>query len=571
MIRRMMIDPISKRRTANVTSAWRCIGGSNTQIFTTTKLQRGNEGEKQQIRTNSIFPNPLSTSGIGPVTLGGGNEDHSPVEHTPIYSTSKMLPMATAAVPLHTTINVQDIEMCNTWAVHVSQVDQRPPIPRHHSLTTVRQRSNQSMPYLPHAKSQGHIQQGIGEAVFNCLQSASFSVQPENQKLNQAGMGHQSAPLSLLEVSQLQYQKQQPSVVNSFGASRSRMTDKNVPDIWILQTEDKKRKPPANMKATFITFNYAKPVYNSLGVHQSGELVSTEGFSYKQFIKGEDSNNGACTRLSLLKLMQVWMDELTGFDLNYSNTAILKEHSRHEKGKAAEDNTSPLSTAWSQRNDMCNESVNETSRMFSAVSSQFSAVTQTLKAGIDNNAKELRQIHQAMQAQQGSAKKQGRSTATILHFVYLWIAPPPSDKENDNFECLASGRIWVTPQSFRIDLSQSRNPPFNHHCRLEMLQQSSHSTRKLYKARLKIITQQTNLNKHYDPVKCLGSQGVSSDESDPEHSEDKDGLEDSYNIFARKFVRIYPTWQNDQLAGFMWNLDTWVQHRCEPRIGHQTI
>ncbi|EGO04548.1 hypothetical protein SERLA73DRAFT_149013 [Serpula lacrymans var. lacrymans S7.3] len=233
-----------------------------------------------------IFPNPLSTSGIGPVTLGGGNEDHSPVEHTPIYSTSKMLPMATAAVPLHTTINVQDIEMCNTWAVHVSQVDQRPPIPRHHSLTTVRQRSNQSMPYLPHAKSQGHIQQGIGEAVFNCLQSASFSVQPENQKLNQAGMGHQSAPLSLLEVSQLQYQKQQPSVVNSFGASRSRMTDKNVPDIWILQTEDKKsgtgmgllfttrcscRKPPANMKATFITFNYAKPVYNSLG---------------------EDSNNG---------------------------------------------------------------------------------------------------------------------------------------------------------------------------------------------------------------------------------------------------------------------------------------
>ncbi|EGO04547.1 hypothetical protein SERLA73DRAFT_149012 [Serpula lacrymans var. lacrymans S7.3] len=199
--------------------------------------------------------------------------------------------------------------------------------------------------------------------------------------------------------------------------------------------------------------------------------------------------------LSLLKLMQVWMDELTGFDLNYSNTAILKEHSRHEKGKAAEDNTS------------------------------FSAVTQTLKAGIDNNAKELRQIHQAMQAQQGSAKKQGRSTATILHFVYLWIAPPPSDKENDNFECLASGRIW------------------------------------LYKARLKIITQQTNLNKHYDPVKCLGSQGVSSDESDPEHSEDKDGLEDSYNIFARKFVRIYPTWQNDQLAGFMWNLDTWVQHR----------
>ncbi|EGO03263.1 hypothetical protein SERLA73DRAFT_149643 [Serpula lacrymans var. lacrymans S7.3] len=207
------------------------------------------------------------------------------------------------------------------------------------------------------------LKKEIGEAVFNCLQSASFSVQPENQESNQlqAGMGHQSAPLSLLEVSQLQYQQQQPSVVNSFGASRSRMTNKNVPDIWILQTEDKKRNLVDPNKQNILDLQSITIILHLVESAAAGEVLPE---TLPQNIVLRDNASGSHTgadRVILLSTKDI-LQPMTSLyqaipaqvdasvDGGVSNllAAILKEHSRHEKGKAAEDNTLPLPTVWSQ-------------------------------------------------------------------------------------------------------------------------------------------------------------------------------------------------------------------------------
>ncbi|KAI5997752.1 hypothetical protein EDC04DRAFT_2909497 [Pisolithus marmoratus] len=77
------------------------------------------------------------------------------------------------------------------------------------------------------------------------------------------------------------------------------------------------------------------------------------------------------------------------------------------------------------------------------------------------------------------------------------------------------------------------------------LQRSARSSRKirLFKLRLDTIANDTSLKRHLALVKDLGSQGMSSDESEDE------------NTRTISYTRVYPAWRSRQLGSLLWNVD----------------
>ncbi|EGO25780.1 hypothetical protein SERLADRAFT_437514 [Serpula lacrymans var. lacrymans S7.9] len=349
----------------------------------------------------------------------------------------------------------------------------------------------------------------------------------------------------------------------------------------------------------------------------------------------------------------------------------------------------PLSSSWPHQGniphntDTHDEASGALGAMFGSLSRNFAVVTHTLKSGIEQNAEEMKQLRLEIRAQRQAAS-QGQSASFpatsqsgahisgsrrntpkkpipidpyskepehvnfrqkikrhLLHLLKIEgyphlrrIHPPPTDQENELYEIHAPGRILVSPETFRIDLSRSRNSPFNRHCinvfakhfrhsvvtdrwysypqipekylpieyielslylhlkhvkgeyrafvthpsiskRLQQLQNSSRSTRKtrLFNARLKVVLQESYMAHHIDLMKNMGSQAVSSDESEPEGPDDQDDphAEEASVHSHKSFVRITPAWRSDDLSRFMHNLDTVIQRRREPRIGHRAI
>ncbi|KAI6095734.1 hypothetical protein EV401DRAFT_1167181 [Pisolithus croceorrhizus] len=199
------------------------------------------------------------------------------------------------------------------------------------------------------------------------------------------------------------------------------------------------------------------------------------------------------------------------------------------------------------------------------------------------------------------------------------LLPPPSDDEILAFNRHDLGCIKITPNNFCIDLSRSRRTPFNteairifakdfkrkveenkwysfptppathflqseyielslflhlhhvkdvyanskksqeaRHARLRSAARSMHKTR-LYTSRADCVANDDRLVAHNDLMQLIGSQGVSSDESDT-------GLE------GQKVYRmISPAWRSEELADLMRSIDSTIISNRRPRVGHRAI
>lgn len=87
---------------------------------------------------------------------------------------------------------------------------------------------------------------------------------------------------------------------------------------------------------------------------------------------------------------------------------------------------------------------------------------------------------------------------------------------------------------------------------------SAYCDLQLYNARLDIVSRDPNLQRHSDLMVLLGSQAVSSDESDSEAE-------------TKSFRRISPTWRSMDLQGFLWSLDTVIRENRRPKVGHRSV
>ncbi|KAI6010624.1 hypothetical protein BKA83DRAFT_4132466 [Pisolithus microcarpus] len=174
--------------------------------------------------------------------------------------------------------------------------------------------------------------------------------------------------------------------------------------------------------------------------------------------------------------------------------------------------------------------------------------------------------------------------------------PPPSDEENLAFNRRDPGCLKITPDNFHIDLSRSCQMPFNteairvfakdfktkvdeskwysfpaplpaHFLQLEYIELSLflhlHHVKDVYTnskksheschARLKSAA--CSMRK----TRLVGSQGVSSDESDT-------GLE-GHKVYRK----ISPAWRSPELADFMHSIDSLIISNRHPRVGHRSI
>lgn len=89
------------------------------------------------------------------------------------------------------------------------------------------------------------------------------------------------------------------------------------------------------------------------------------------------------------------------------------------------------------------------------------------------------------------------------------------------------------------------------------LQRSARNSRKirLFKLRLDIIANDAPLRRHLPFVKGLGSQGMSSDESEDE------------NTRTISYPRVYPAWRSGQLAALLWKVDDVAATNVSVQIG----
>ncbi|KIK10513.1 hypothetical protein PISMIDRAFT_124310, partial [Pisolithus microcarpus 441] len=78
---------------------------------------------------------------------------------------------------------------------------------------------------------------------------------------------------------------------------------------------------------------------------------------------------------------------------------------------------------------------------------------------------------------------------------------------------------------------------------------------KLFKLRLDIIANDAPLRRHLPFVKGLGSQGMSSDESEDE------------NTRTISYPRVYPAWRSGQLAALLWKVDDVAATNVSVQIG----
>ncbi|KAI6131848.1 hypothetical protein EV401DRAFT_1883845 [Pisolithus croceorrhizus] len=199
------------------------------------------------------------------------------------------------------------------------------------------------------------------------------------------------------------------------------------------------------------------------------------------------------------------------------------------------------------------------------------------------------------------------------------LPPPPSDQENLAFNRHDPGCLKITPSNFRIDLSHSRRTPFNteaihvfakdfkrkveeskwysfptpppthflqleyielslflhlhhikdvytnskksqehRHARLKSAARSTRKTR-LYTSRVDCVMNDDELVIHNGLMQLVGSQGVSSDESDT-------GLE-GHKVYRK----ISPAWCSEELANFMHSIDSLIISNRHPRVGHRSI
>ncbi|KAI6166723.1 hypothetical protein EDD17DRAFT_1184913 [Pisolithus thermaeus] len=89
------------------------------------------------------------------------------------------------------------------------------------------------------------------------------------------------------------------------------------------------------------------------------------------------------------------------------------------------------------------------------------------------------------------------------------------------------------------------------------LQRSARNSRKirLFKLRLDTIANDASLKRHLAFVKGLGSQGMSSDESEDE------------NTRTISYPRVYPAWRSGQLASLLWKADDVAATNVSVQIG----
>lgn len=82
----------------------------------------------------------------------------------------------------------------------------------------------------------------------------------------------------------------------------------------------------------------------------------------------------------------------------------------------------------------------------------------------------------------------------------------------------------------------------------------------LYSQRYQTLVANTQLSSHMDILETVNSQGVSSDESDPDDTD-----------HHKAYRRISPAWRHQDLQRFMWRIDEIWQNNKTPKIGHRSI
>ncbi|KAH7908130.1 hypothetical protein BJ138DRAFT_1208160, partial [Hygrophoropsis aurantiaca] len=196
---------------------------------------------------------------------------------------------------------------------------------------------------------------------------------------------------------------------------------------------------------------------------------------------------------------------------------------------------------------------------------------------------------------------------------------PPTDEEVQAFNCRDPGCIQISAENFRLDLSRSRNSPFNRQakhvfakdfinkvtqekwythpsiplrflthnfveCTLHSqmsnlkrsyrekvipigatrtpirLQNSARSSRKgrLFTSRMQAMTKDPGLIQHIPLMTKLGNCTMSSDESEVEGDE-------------KKFATVTPIWRSKELSAFLWRVDEAVSNQRIPKVGHNRV
>ncbi|KIJ59344.1 hypothetical protein HYDPIDRAFT_170843 [Hydnomerulius pinastri MD-312] len=187
-----------------------------------------------------------------------------------------------------------------------------------------------------------------------------------------------------------------------------------------------------------------------------------------------------------------------------------------------------------------------------------------------------------------------------------------TDNENNTFDKEAPGCISITPADFRIDLSQVHSTPFNceaiqvfsrdfldkvtrdswyskppipqRYCNIEVIVDCFHDHLKyikgrynhcvvamnkdpvvakagkekkarLFKWHLEAVAEDSRFTKHRRLLEALGTQGMSSDESEDESRR------------SSQYPHMYPSWRSRRLSSLLWQLNPVVDKMHSTPIG----
>ncbi|KAI6146408.1 hypothetical protein BKA82DRAFT_106332, partial [Pisolithus tinctorius] len=129
-----------------------------------------------------------------------------------------------------------------------------------------------------------------------------------------------------------------------------------------------------------------------------------------------------------------------------------------------------------------------------------------------------------------------------------------SKDEVEAFEQDLPGAPKVTATKFMLDCMGDRDSSFNHEA-ISVF--TDDFIDKLLKSCLDAMVDHPTLQKHVCLVAYLGMQGVSSDESEDEHTRTID------------YPCIYPRWRSLSLAMIMWQADEVIEENAKIPIGKQ--
>ncbi|KIK31326.1 hypothetical protein PISMIDRAFT_86043 [Pisolithus microcarpus 441] len=145
---------------------------------------------------------------------------------------------------------------------------------------------------------------------------------------------------------------------------------------------------------------------------------------------------------------------------------------------------------------------------------------------------------------------------------HSWYAKANIPARYQKYEAIYEGfmsHLATVKFHFRVLLAEDEDQAKAKEKKDLWLQKAARNSRKirLFKLRLDTIANDSSLKRHLAFVQDLGSQGMSSDESEDE------------NARTISYLRVYPAWRSRQLGSLLWNVDDVAATNASVPIGKQ--